>query len=88
LADRRRGRSSEVPGRSSKYACTFCADGTKIDYKDVELLRGFLSPEGQILPRRRTGTCPKHQRRLAQAVKRARHLALLPHAPQHTYEYG
>jgi len=49
-----------------------------IDYKDVDLLQRFVSDRGKIRPRRQTGTCAKHQRRLAIAVKRARHIALLP----------
>ncbi|WP_342268875.1 30S ribosomal protein S18 [Spiroplasma endosymbiont of Aspidapion aeneum] len=49
-----------------------------IDYKDVELLRKFISTNGQILPRRATGTSPKHQRMLSLAIKRARNMALLP----------
>jgi small subunit ribosomal protein S18 len=48
-----------------------------IDYKNVELLRRFISEDGKIRPRRQTGTCAKHQRELATAIKRARHLALL-----------
>ena len=86
LADRpwtrRRGRSV----RHNRHVCAFCVDKTEIDYKNVDLLRGFLT-RGQIQPRRRTGTCAKHQRQLAQAIKRARHLAMLPHAPQHTYQH-
>jgi small subunit ribosomal protein S18 len=54
-----------------------------IDYKDVEKLRGFISDRAKISPRRRTGTCAKHQRVLAIAIKRARHLALLPYVPSH-----
>ncbi|MCS6907735.1 MAG: 30S ribosomal protein S18 [Anaerolineales bacterium] len=58
--------------------CFFCTDHTAvIDYKNVELLRRFISEDGKIRPRRQTGTCAKHQRRLAVAIKRARHLALL-----------
>ena len=49
-----------------------------IDYKDVELLKKFITPSGAMAPRRSTGTCAKHQRMLARAVKRARHVALLP----------
>ena len=49
-----------------------------IDYKQVDMLRGFLTDRGKIQPRRRTGTCAKHQRQLATAIKRARHLAMLP----------
>ncbi|MGW8250189.1 MAG: 30S ribosomal protein S18 [Anaerolineales bacterium] len=58
--------------------CLFCTDHTvSIDYKQVDLLRRFVTEEGKIRPRRQTGTCAKHQRELAQAIKRARHLALL-----------
>ncbi len=59
--------------------CAFCADKIKyIDYKDHERLRRFIADHGQIKPRRQTGTCSYHQRGLAVAIKRARHLALLP----------
>lgn len=50
----------------------------KIDYKDVDLLKRFLTPEGKIRPRRQTGVTARNQRKLARAIKRARHLALLP----------
>ena len=64
---------------SSKKSCYFCQNKIKeIDYKNPELLSRFLSPFGSILPARKTGVCAKHQRKLAQAIKRARHLALLP----------
>ena len=55
----------------------------EIDYKDVKLLRTFLSERGKIIPRRITGNSAKHQRSLTQAIKRARHLALLPYTSQH-----
>ena len=59
--------------------CQFCADkNTEIDYKQVDMLRRFVTEEGKIRPRRQTGTCARHQRELARAVKRARHIALLP----------
>jgi small subunit ribosomal protein S18 len=59
--------------------CQFCAEKNKtIDYKNVELLRSLVSDRGKIRPRRQTGTCARHQRRVAEAVKRARHMALLP----------
>ncbi len=68
----------------SRKVCTFCANkGSTIDYKDVDKLRGFISDRAKILPRRRTGTCARHQRVLAVAIKRARHLALLPYVPAH-----
>ncbi|MGD2057785.1 MAG: 30S ribosomal protein S18 [Anaerolineales bacterium] len=61
--------------------CQFCADGTKhIDYKQVDLLKRFVSESGKIHSRRVTGTCAKHQRMVANAVKRARQMALLPFA--------
>ena len=65
--------------RSVKSYCRFKKSGIKyIDYKDPEFLKKFLNEQGKILPRRITGTSLKFQRRIAQAVKRARHLALLP----------
>jgi small subunit ribosomal protein S18 len=63
--------------------CPFCADKSEIDYKDVSRLRRFVSDRARIEPRRRTGVCAKHQRRLALAIKRARYLALLPYTPDH-----
>ncbi len=56
----------------------FCANKTKIDYKDADALRRYTTERGKILPRRITGTCAKHQRELAVAIKRARILGLLP----------
>ena len=59
--------------------CQFCADkDIVIDYKEVDMLRRYVTEEGKIRPRRQTGTCAKHQRALAAAVKRARQIALLP----------
>jgi small subunit ribosomal protein S18 len=59
--------------------CQFCVEKTKqIDYKAPEKLRRFVSERGKIRPRRQTGTCARHQRLLTTAIKRARHLALLP----------
>ena len=65
--------------------CPFCADKLGIDYKDVSRLRRYISDRAKIAPRRRTGICAKHQRRLALAIKRARYLALLPYIPDHAY---
>ncbi|HSR19886.1 MAG TPA: 30S ribosomal protein S18 [Anaerolineales bacterium] len=59
--------------------CQFCADKTiSIDYKKADMLRRFIADDGKIRPRRQTGTCARHQRVLAGAIKRARHIALLP----------
>jgi small subunit ribosomal protein S18 len=59
--------------------CQFCADkNIKIDYKASDMLRRFVTEEGKIRPRRQTGTCARHQRELAGAVKQARQIALLP----------
>lgn len=64
--------------KKKKY-CRFKKSGIKyIDYKDPEFLKKFVNEQGKILPRRLTGTSLKYQRRVAQAIKRARHLALLP----------
>jgi small subunit ribosomal protein S18 len=61
--------------------CLFCTDqSVTIDYKQPDLLRRFITEDGKIRPRRQTGTCAKHQRELARAIKRARHLALLHYA--------
>lgn len=58
--------------------CQFCTDRTVvIDYKNVDLLRRYITDVGKIRPRRQTGACAKHQRQIATAIKRARHLALL-----------
>lgn len=59
--------------------CIFCKEGIKyIDYKDIDTLRNFITPQAKIASRRRSGNCSKHQRSLAQAIKRSRILALLP----------
>lgn len=64
---------------SVKKSCYFCVNNTaKIDYKAEELLRKFLSSYGKIAPRRRSGVCSKHQRKLAVAIKRARVAGILP----------
>ncbi len=65
--------------------CRFCADKEAfIDYKDAKTLRIFLTERSKIIPRRISGNCAKHQRRLTVAVKRARHLALLPYTSAHS----
>ena len=64
--------------------CRFTALGvTKIDYKDLDTLKSYISETGKIIPSRNTGTKPRYQRQLATAVKRARYLALLPYSDQH-----
>ena len=64
-----------------RKVCKFCADKIDyVDYKDVKLLSQFVPERGKILPRRMFGTCAEHQRKLTLAVKRARHIALLPFA--------
>ncbi len=78
---RERGRKFIVKPK----VCMFCADKVPIDYKNVSLLQRFVSDRGKIVPRRRTGVCAKHQRSLAQAIKRSRYLAMLPSSPTHVY---
>jgi len=74
VSARRRGR------RPRKKVCNFCKDKvTSIDYKDADGLRRYISERGKILPKRVTGTCAKHQRMVARAVKRARSVAILPY---------
>lgn len=66
--------------RSRRKVCAFCIDHVReIDYKDVGRLRRYISERAKIEPRRKTGTCAKHQRRLTVALKNARHMALLPY---------
>src|SRR5688500_15819394 len=72
----RRGGGRYVPRRK---VCAFCVDKIgEVDYKDIARLRRHLSERGKIEPRRKLGTCAKHQRSLTVAIKRARHVALLP----------
>ncbi|MDR1688790.1 MAG: 30S ribosomal protein S18 [Clostridiales bacterium] len=71
-------------GRRKKKVCSFCADKVNfIDYKDVAKLRRNVSSErGKILPRRMTGCCAKHQRAVTEAIKRARHIALMAYTQE------
>ena len=67
-----------------KRFCRFTAEGIKeIDYKDLDLLKQYITETGKIVPSRITGTSAKYQRQLATAIKRARYLALLPYTDQH-----
>src|SRR5450631_3767815 len=85
-APRSGGRPQGGPGGRGKFfrrkkVCKFCTE--KIDaipYRDVRLLQGFVAERGKIVPRRLTGVCTKHQRRLTRAIKQARNIALLPFA--------
>lgn len=84
--DARGGRPRYAPPRK---VCQFCTGKLKsIDYKETDKLRNFIADNGKIDPRRRTGTCAQHQRLLATAIKRARHLALLPYVPAHIRKTG
>ncbi len=78
--------SKYVPKRK---VCAFCSEKVEnIDYKDGAKMRQYISERGKIDPRRKTGTCAKHQRALAVAIKRARHLALIPYVPAHINRTG
>ena len=71
--------------RRKKY-CRFTAEGiTEIDYKDLDTLKAYITETGKIIPSRNTGTTPKYQRQLANAVKVARYLALLPYTDNHNH---
>ncbi len=91
-SDHRDARSAR-PRREHGYGrrrkqCIFCVDHVReIDYKDSPRIRRFISERGKIEPRRKTGTCAKHQRRLAIALKRARHMALLPFTAEQVRGY-
>ncbi len=79
-AERPEGGMKRRPIRRRKKVCVFCSDKSNvIDYKDVNKLKRYVSERGKILPRRITGNCAKHQRALTVAVKRARHVSLLPY---------
>lgn len=65
--------------RRRKKVCVFCGKDNVIDFKDANKLKRYISERGKILPRRITGNCAKHQRALTVAIKRARHLALIPY---------
>jgi len=64
-------------GRGRAKYCVFCKTNTELSYKDVDQLKRYISDKGKILPRRVTANCAKHQRTVASAIKRARHLALI-----------
>ncbi|MFC1939633.1 30S ribosomal protein S18, partial [Chloroflexota bacterium] len=73
----------------TRKVCAFCAGKAEmVDYKAPQQLRSYITDRGKIAPRRRMGTCAKHQRILARAIKRARHLALLPYVPAHMQKVG
>jgi len=75
--------------RFRRKVCPFCAGKAEIvNYKNPAKLRRFISDRGKIEPRRKTGVCAKHQRIVAMAIKRARHLALVPYVPAHILKTG
>lgn len=85
----RRPRRDFRQNYNRRRVCQFCVDKINyIDYKDVNRLRRFLSDRARIEPRRSTGTCAKHQRRLSTAIKRARSIALLPYTPEQLKTLG
>lgn len=71
-----------------RRVCAFTVEGVTPNYKDVDRLRRYISEQGKIEPTRKTGTSAKNQRLLALAIKRARYLALLPYAPEHSINIG
>ncbi len=72
-----------------RKVCRYCVEKMEgVDYKDIARLRMHISERGKIEPRRKTGTCLKHQRLVATAIKRARHLALLPYTLEHIRKTG
>ncbi|MBU1086752.1 MAG: 30S ribosomal protein S18 [Candidatus Omnitrophica bacterium] len=84
---RKKGKLLKKPSKRTvlfkKKVCRFCIDkADKVDYKDVSKLVKFITERGKIVPSRVSGTCAKHQRKLAQAIKRARFIAILPYAAE------
>lgn len=83
---KRPSRGKYIPKRK---VCFFCRDKVMfIDYKDPAKLRPYISDRGKISPRRKSGACARHQRALSTAIKRARHLALLPFVSAHIHKTG
>ena len=81
---RKKARKGKKKMFQRRKVCRFCADKkVAIDYKEARTLRLFISETGKVTPRRISGTCAKHQRSLAVAIKRARQIAYLPYAPSH-----
>ena len=78
-SDRPDSKMKRGGSRRRKKVCVFCGENNAIDYKDTAKLRKYVSERGKILPRRVTGTFAKHQRAITVAVKRARHIALMPY---------
>ena len=86
VKSKRTNRARYIPKRR---VCLFCRDKIEdIDYKDPVRLRPYISDRGKIAPRRKTGTCARHQRLLTVSIKRARHLALLPYVSAHIRKTG
>lgn len=80
MYDKGEGKGPMRMRRAKKKVCSFCVDKVAdIDYKEVAKVRKYVSERGKILPRRISGNCAKHQRQLTTAIKRARHIALLPY---------
>jgi small subunit ribosomal protein S18 len=81
---RKKARKGKKRMFQRRKVCRFCADKKlALDYKEAKTLRLFISETGKVTPRRISGTCAKHQRKLALQIKRARQIALLPYAPKH-----
>ncbi len=81
--------SSAAPRRrfARRKGCRFCADSSlKIDYKEIRNLRFFISERGKIVPRRISGNCASHQRKVTEAIRQARNIALLPFTSSHTVD--
>ena len=83
-----RGEKTDAPAkrrgglRRRKKVCVFCGKDNVIDYKDTNKLKRYVSERGKILPRRITGNCARHQRTLTVAIKRARHISLMPYTAE------
>lgn len=85
LRAKARKRARKQKGRLflRRKVCRFCADSKLVvDYKDPKMLRFFISETGKLIPRRISGNCARHQRKVTTAIKRARHLALMPYSDQ------
>ena len=94
MTERKFGKARNKRWSGARYVpkrkvCSFCVDKVEeIGYKDPVNLRRYILGSGKIEPRRKSGICARHQRALAVAIKRARHLALLPYVPAHVRKIG
>jgi small subunit ribosomal protein S18 len=83
--ERREYKPRNFKKRGRRKVCRFCAEKIPVDYKNIRLIKTFITERAKIVPARITGTCAKHQRQLTVAIKRARKLSLVPYTTAHNF---